>query len=223
MGATDPDRVVRRLPDGPGKVLIIHQQDSDCSALRSVLSRERYDVIEASLDMGKVPFENEDCCLILLDTLPPAPGALPLWPAHLRSGPPAFSLASTKTTSRRLVRHKPRQMRKKERPAFKAVKLGDKTVILSTRVVQGNLGEVRLTQFEYSILNHLLTHANQTVPSVELVRRLWPSDPTKGVHSLRAFIRNLRKKLEPDPTQPQYIVTDLAVGYRLRLSASGDR
>jgi two-component system KDP operon response regulator KdpE len=112
-------------------------------------------------------------------------------------------------------------MQRKAHSSRKSVKLGDKTVALSIRVVRGSFGEVRLTRFEYSILNHLLAHVNQTVPSMELVRKLWPSDPTKGVHSLRAFIKNLRSKIEPDPAHPQYIVTDLAIGYRLRLSPPG--
>lgn len=206
---------------GTGKVLIIHEQNSDCSALRSVLSRERYDVMEASLDMGKVPFDIEDCYLILLDTLAVAPGALGLRPAHPRNGSPAFSVGARKTRPRRFVRRKPRQMRDKKQASLKAIKLGDTTVMLGSRLVRGALGEVRLTRFEYGILNHLSARMNQTVPSMELVRKLWPCDPTKGVHSLRAFIRNLRKKIEPDPAHPQYIVTDLAMGYRLRHSAAG--
>jgi two-component system KDP operon response regulator KdpE len=108
-----------------------------------------------------------------------------------------------------------------KKASLKAIKLGDTTVMLGSRLVRGALGEVRLTRFECGILNHLSARMNQTVPSMELVRKLWPCDPTKGVHSLRAFIRNLRKKIEPDPTHPQYIVTDLAMGYRLRHSAAG--
>ncbi len=206
---------------GPGRILIVHQRSSDCSALRSVLSRERYDVIEASLDMGKAPVGVEDYCLILLDTLGFGPSALGLRPAHARNGSPALSIGPAKPGRRGSVRRKPRQMQRKVRASLKAIKLGDKRVILSARVVRGSLGEVRLTRFEYSILSHLLAHVNQTVPSLELVGKLWPSDPTKGVHSLRAFIKNLRKKIEPDPAHPQYIVTDLAIGYRLQLPASG--
>jgi two-component system KDP operon response regulator KdpE len=95
--------------------------------------------------------------------------------------------------------------------------LGDRSVALSTRVVQTGAEERRLTRLECAILSQLLARVNHTVPSVELVRKLWPSDVSKGVHSLRAFIKNLRKKIEPDPARPQYVLTDLAVGYRLSL------
>ena len=202
---------------GSGKVLIIHQQNSDCSALKSVLSRERYEVIEASLDMGRVPFNIEDCCLILLDTLAAAPGAFGLQPSGPQNRPSAPILSAAKSGPQKFVRRKARQMPRKGRSSPKAIQLGERTVLLQARVVRGSLGEVRLTRLECGVLTHLLAHANQTVPSEELVRKLWPSDTTKGVHSLRAFIKNLRKKIEPDPARPQYIVTDLAIGYRLQV------
>jgi DNA-binding response OmpR family regulator len=199
-----------------GKVLIIHQQNSDCSALKSVLSRERYEVIEASLDMGKTPFDIEDCCLILLDALAAAPGVPRTQPSRLRTMP-APAVAAAEGVPRKFVRRKARRIQRKKRPSPKAIKLGERTLALSARVVRGSFGETRLTRLECGILSELLAHANHTVPSEELVRKLWPADTTKGVHSLRAFIKNLRKKIEPDPARPQYIVTDLAIGYRLRL------
>jgi len=48
---------------------------------------------------------------------------------------------------------------------------------------------------------------------------LWGADPQRGVHSLRLFIRKLRQKLEPDPTHPQYLVTEPTIGYRLKVPA----
>jgi Transcriptional regulatory protein, C terminal len=199
---------------GLGKVLIIHQQNSDCSALKSVLSRERYEVIEASLDMGTTPFNIEDCCVILLDALAAAPGREA---SRLGSGSPNPDRGARNTGRRRFVRRRASQMPRKGRASSKVIGLGERTVLLHARVVRGSFGEIRLTRLECGVLTHLLAHANQTVPSVELVRRLWPSDTTKGVHSLRAFIKNLRKKIEPDPARPQYIVTDLAIGYRLQI------
>ena len=77
--------------------------------------------------------------------------------------------------------------------------------------------DVRLTPTECGILEYLASHANQTVPCDELVKMLWGADPQKGVHSLRLFIRKLRQKLEPDPTHPQYLVTDPTIGYRLQV------
>jgi len=203
---------------GPGKVLIIHQQSFDCSALKSVLSRERFDVLEASLDMGKVPYDMEDYCLVLVDTLATAPtSGLGLLASKQGNCSPMPLLSSANGASRRPLWRTRRHMQPTEHASLEAVKLGDKTVVLNARVVRGSLGEVRLTWLECGVLSHLFAHTNQSVPSGDLVRKLWPSDPTKGVHSLRAFIKNLRKKIEPDPARPKYIVTDRAIGYRLRI------
>jgi hypothetical protein len=204
---------------GSDKTLIIHERTSDCSALGPTLSRERCDVTEASLDLTGSPLSVENNFVVTVNALASAPGACETQLSHPRNAQPASAPCSATSKRRRLVRQEPAQRKHKRRRSLKVLELGDKTVLLGARVVRGSVGEVRLTRFEYSILHDLLAHVNRTVPSEKLVRQLWPSDPTKGVHSLRAFIKNLRKKIEPDPPNPQYIVTDLAVGYRLRLSA----
>jgi two-component system, OmpR family, KDP operon response regulator KdpE len=96
---------------------------------------------------------------------------------------------------------------------------GAGTIDLDTRVVRGAHHDVRLTPTEYGILEYLASHANHTVPCDELVKMLWGADPQRGVHSLRLFIRKLRQKLEPDPTHPQFLVTEPTVGYRLKVPA----
>jgi two-component system, OmpR family, KDP operon response regulator KdpE len=93
---------------------------------------------------------------------------------------------------------------------------GTGMVDLETRCVRAADGQVRLTPTECGILEHLALHMNQTVPFRELVEILWGADPKKGVYSLRVFIRKLRKKLEPDPTHPIYLVTEPMIGYRLQ-------
>ena len=96
----------------------------------------------------------------------------------------------------------------------------DGLIDLDARVVQLAGRDIHLTPTECGILEHLSLHANQTVPSEALVKVLWGSDPQKGVHSLRPFIRKLRQKLEPDPAHPRYIITQPATGYRLQLQAN---
>ena len=95
--------------------------------------------------------------------------------------------------------------------------LGHKTIDLDTRRIRTGHQEVHLTPTECSLLAYLALHSNQTVPRTELVRTLWGLDASKGVHSLRAFIGSLRHKIEPNPARPQYIVTELRIGYRLQV------
>jgi len=87
------------------------------------------------------------------------------------------------------------------------------------RIETGNQG-VHLTPTEHSLLEQLASHPNQTVPGLELVRTLWGPDASKGVHSLRVFIKSLRHKIEPHPARPQYIVTEPRIGYRLQVPSS---
>jgi two-component system, OmpR family, KDP operon response regulator KdpE len=96
--------------------------------------------------------------------------------------------------------------------------LGPGTIDLEARMVRGANRDTRLTPTECGILEHLASHMNQTVASTDLVKTLWGSDPQKGVHSLRLFIRKLRNKLEPDPAHPRYLVTEPTIGYRLQVA-----
>jgi two-component system, OmpR family, KDP operon response regulator KdpE len=90
---------------------------------------------------------------------------------------------------------------------------------VEARLFRSPEGDVRLTPTECTILEHLATRMNHTVQPGELVKLLWGDDPQKGVHSLRLFIRKLRRKIEPDPANPVYLITDPTVGYRLQQPA----
>jgi two-component system KDP operon response regulator KdpE len=94
--------------------------------------------------------------------------------------------------------------------------LGPHRVDLDSRLVRTADGDICLTPMEYCVLKHLAAHRNVPVPHRELAQDLWGVYSGKGVHSLRGFIRSLRKKLEVDPAHPQYIVTVTGVGYCLQ-------
>ena len=97
------------------------------------------------------------------------------------------------------------------------VPFGSSVIDLEARLFRAPDHDVHLTPTECGILEYLSTHMNRTVHPSELVKMLWGTDPQKGVHSLRLFIRKLRQKIEPNPTHPIYLVTDPAMGYRLQL------
>jgi two-component system KDP operon response regulator KdpE len=87
---------------------------------------------------------------------------------------------------------------------------------LDSGVVRTVDGDICLTPMEYCVLKHLAAHRNLPVPHRELAQTLWGVYSGKGVHSLRCFIRSLRKKREVDPAHPQYIITVTGVGYCLQ-------
>ncbi len=77
--------------------------------------------------------------------------------------------------------------------------------------------EVRLTPKEFDLLRYLVLHANKTIPHRELLQAVWGPDYGNELEYLRVFVNQLRKKIEPQPTKPRYLLTDPWVGYRFHL------
>jgi two-component system, OmpR family, KDP operon response regulator KdpE len=98
-----------------------------------------------------------------------------------------------------------------ERPVFK---VGDLSVDLVRRMVKLGDNEVKLSPREYEILRTLVKHAGRVLTHQALMREVWGG--SADVQNLRVHVRQLRHKIEPDPEQPRYILTETGVGYRLR-------
>lgn len=80
--------------------------------------------------------------------------------------------------------------------------------------VQGN--RVALTPTEYDLIKVLVQHAGRVLTHNQLLRQVWGPAYENEAHLLRVNISNLRRKIEPNPDQPRYILTEPGVGYRLR-------
>jgi two-component system, OmpR family, KDP operon response regulator KdpE len=78
--------------------------------------------------------------------------------------------------------------------------------------VQGQ--DVRLTPKEFELLRYLVAHSGKPVPHRELLQAVWGPDYGDEPEYLRVFINQLRKKIEPNPAKPRYILTVPWVGYR---------
>jgi len=87
---------------------------------------------------------------------------------------------------------------------------------LSRRLVMVNDREISLTPTEYDILRLLLQNAGRVLTHRHLLRQVWGTAYESEMHLLRVNISNLRRKIEPDPTRPHYLLTEPGVGYRLR-------
>jgi two-component system KDP operon response regulator KdpE len=75
--------------------------------------------------------------------------------------------------------------------------------------------EVRLTPTEYELLKQLMMNAGMVLTHKQLLTSVWGPDYTRDKQHLRVYIWQLRKKLESDPSQPRYILTEPGVGYRM--------
>jgi two-component system KDP operon response regulator KdpE len=84
------------------------------------------------------------------------------------------------------------------------------------RVVAGG-HEVRLTRKEFHLLQYLATNPNTPIPHRRLLQAVWEPDYGNEVVYLRVFINKLRKKIEPEPAKPRYVLTAPCIGYRFRL------
>ncbi len=85
------------------------------------------------------------------------------------------------------------------------------------RVYVGNR-EARLTPKEFELLQYMVAHANVPIPHTKLLQSVWGSDEQSGeVEHLRVFINQLRKKIEKNPSNPKYLLTEPWIGYRFRL------
>jgi two-component system, OmpR family, KDP operon response regulator KdpE len=95
---------------------------------------------------------------------------------------------------------------------------GDLTVDLTRRLVTLANEPVQLTPTEYELLRVLMTHAGKVLTHRQLLREVWGAAYELETHLLRVNISNLRRKIEPEPARPQYILNEPGVGYRLRES-----
>lgn len=94
--------------------------------------------------------------------------------------------------------------------------LGNIEVDFERRLVLRGQEEVHLTPIEYKLLAVLLKHRGKVVTHRQLLKEVWGPSYVEQNPYLRIFILNLRRKLEDDPTRPQYLLTEPGVGYRLK-------
>jgi two-component system KDP operon response regulator KdpE len=87
---------------------------------------------------------------------------------------------------------------------------------LTRRQVTVDKKQISLTPTEYEILRLLLQNAGKVLTHHQLLRQVWGSAYESEMHILRVNISNLRRKIEPDPARPHYLLTEPGVGYRLR-------
>jgi len=95
------------------------------------------------------------------------------------------------------------------------VRAGSLSIDLAQRSVSLGGEAIQLSPKEYRLLQVLAQHAGNVVTHQHLLKEVWGVTHLEDAHYLRIFIRKIRKKIEKDPTQPQILLTELGVGYRL--------
>jgi len=97
------------------------------------------------------------------------------------------------------------------------IRFGQVEINSETRhvVVAGN--DVRFTPKEFDLLHYLATHPNVTLTHTKLLQTVWGPDYGNELAYLHVFVNQIRKKIEKDPGNPQYLLTELRVGYRFHV------
>jgi two-component system KDP operon response regulator KdpE len=97
------------------------------------------------------------------------------------------------------------------------IQAGDFKIDLQTRRVHAHGESIRLTPKEFELLRYLASHPDVPVPHMKLLQAVWGPDYGEEVEYLRVFINQLRKKIERDPSNPQFLLTEPWIGYRFKL------
>ena len=96
------------------------------------------------------------------------------------------------------------------------IEVGNLKVDLAHRRVTLAENEITLTPTEYDILRLMAQSIGKVLTHRQLLQQVWGQPYGEDLHLLRVNVSNLRRKIEPDPARPQYILTEAGVGYRLR-------
>ena len=125
-----------------------------------------------------------------------------------------FSIDELLARLRALHRRAPRQA------AVPVVRIADITIDLAAKSVlrdgPGGRQPVRLTPTEWQVLDLLVRNSGRLVTRQTLLTGIWGSEHVSDTGYLRLYIAQLRRKLEPDPGRPRYLLTESGMGYRFR-------
>ena len=97
------------------------------------------------------------------------------------------------------------------------VTIGDLEIDLADRSVRRGGEEVHLTPIEFDLLSQLAEHPGRLVTHRQLLHAVWGPGYEDETHYLRVHFAHVRSKLEPDPSNPRYVITEPGIGYRLRV------
>lgn len=112
------------------------------------------------------------------------------------------------------IRAAVRRLRAPARAEDAPIEIGELRLDPVKRTVTKRGEPVRLTRKEFDILHCLMSRAGRVVTYAKLLTAVWGADCREEVEYLRTFLRQLRKKIEDDPSNPLYLLTDVYVGYR---------
>jgi len=222
-----------------GRILIVDDEPQLRRVLRATLHAQGYDVAEARNGeeaLGRMQSANYD--LILLDLNMPGMTGLETCRAMRASTDIAIVVLTIRNTDldkvevldagaddyvtkpfsmpellariRAALRRSPPLPRSEPQ----RLQLETREIDLRAREVRSGRKRIRLTPKELDLIRYFVTHPNLVLSHRELLLAVWGAGYADRVEYLRVFVNQLRKKIEPHPDTPRYLVTEAWVGYR---------
>lgn len=121
-----------------------------------------------------------------------------------------FSIEELLARVRVALRHSAQAQGRKER----VIKTGTLVIDLPRHIVTREGAEVKLTATEFKLLAYLTANTGRVLTHQSILTNVWEEAEADHIEYLRVYMRQLRKKLEMDPDNPQYLLTEPGVGYR---------
>jgi two-component system KDP operon response regulator KdpE len=225
-----------------GKVLIVDDDASIRRALHTTLSALGFEIEEASSGEQAVSFvRTERYDAVLLDINMPGGGGIEACRTlrRLAEGLPILMLTVRDNADDKIdaldagaddyitkpfhvgeltarVRSAVRRSRLAQGESEMVITIGEIVLDRERRLVRKSGAIVHLTPKEFDLLYCLMSHAGKPLTHARLLTSVWGTEYGDEVEYLRTFVRQMRQKLEDDPSSPEYILTDPYIGYRFK-------
>ena len=224
---------------GPAQVLLVDDEVAIQRAMAPLLRSRGYTVIVAGTGREALDlFERERPDLVILDLgLPDMDGTEVCRQVRERAETPILILSARGAEKEKVaaldqgaddyvtkpfgpeellarVRAALRRSLGREGPLHGQLTRGDLTIDFDRRRVHREGVEIRLTPKEFELLTLLLTHAGRVLTHRSILKAIWGTHGIDQPEHLRVLMGQLRKKIEPDPATPRYLLTEPWVGYR---------
>jgi two-component system KDP operon response regulator KdpE len=220
-------------------VLVVDDEPQLRRVLRAALAAEGFRVVEAdSARRALIEASSHKPDLVILDLgLPDADGTSVVQGIRAWSALPILILSARTDEKQKIaaldagaddyvtkpfaagellarVRAALRRTAQGDRPGT-VLKFGAVQIDLARRTANGPDGPLRFTPVEFRLLTALARQRGAVATQRRLLVEVWGPEHTSDSHYLRIYMKQLRDKIEPDPTQPRYLLTEVGVGYRL--------
>jgi two-component system, OmpR family, KDP operon response regulator KdpE len=227
------------LNENQSTVLIVDDEPSIRISLRTILSGLGFGVVEAARGEEAVSLvRTAQFDIVLLDINMPGLGGIEVCRLMRKNAPllPIVMLTVQGSEDRKVEAldagaddyiTKPFQLREliaRIRAAVRRnriteeddtqIMIGDVCLDISRHLVQKKGRNVHLTPKQFDLLHYLMANAGRPVPHAKLLRTVWGPEYGNELEYLRTFVRQVRMKIEDDPANPTYLLTESHLGYR---------